>query len=104
MRRGIGEFLREPTTCAWRGPCHAGHLDQHTRPAGIPLRPDPDVLTRRGARALTRACFAHARHAFEPHGGASLEQIAQTFWPDDGATLSVLKAASSPAQTTGWGS
>ena len=78
-------------------------MNAHAR-SPIPLRPDRDALGRAGARSLTRACFAIARHQLGPYGGASSEQIAESLWPSDGTATFITRAASSPAMTTGtWG-
>jgi Phage capsid family len=74
-----------------------------TRPI-VPEDIRPNGRPRPG-KYLERACFAHARHAMAHHGEGSVESIAKAIWSYDDVTPTVLKAASSPAQTTGtWGS
>jgi hypothetical protein len=68
----------------------------------------PEDLHRNGrphaAKYLERACFAAARHAVNPYGGSSVEQIVRALW-SDGADITslVLRSAQVPATTTGSG-
>jgi hypothetical protein len=70
------------------------------RPTPIPLRPDPAALRSRGAQALVRTVAARAIAEFEQgHWSA----MAQQRWSDDRDVELIIRAATSPATTTGGG-
>ena len=61
----------------------------------------PDWSSYRPLPFLARAALACVRHAFDPLGLRSAEDVAKSAWPGDKATLAVLdRAAVSPHSTT----
>jgi hypothetical protein len=71
---------------------------------GIPLRPDPTALRTMERRSFNRAVAALAMST--SHGSTSTgrrpEEILRASWADDDAAGRILKAASSPLETSGF--
>src|SRR5262245_19841241 len=70
------------------------------RAQGIPLRPDPVAFRERGMTSLTRAVIAASLHALDR--SRSVGDIIRK-WDDQRTVDLILRAASTPATTTGAG-
>jgi Phage capsid family len=69
------------------------------RPAGIPLRADPDFARRATTKSLIRACAAHLMAASNSDLGYPHEVVERT-WPGDTDAHWLTKTALNPASTT----
>src|SRR5262245_1990295 len=72
---------------------------------GIPLRPDPLALAAMQRRSFHRAVAAMAigTSRGRTSTGPRPAEVLKTYWADDDAAGQILKAASSPLTTSGFG-
>jgi hypothetical protein len=76
-------------------------MNAHQRPAGIPLRPDPDALERSERRSILHAITALALNTgHDQH--AIADDFVQREWPLDGTAARIIKGAVSPTTTGGY--
>src|SRR5262245_39186586 len=80
-------------------PCHPTGMNTHTRPAPIPLKPDPVAARGVVTRALVRACAAHLIAKNDAAAGFPSEVVAR-IWPHDSDAHFVTRAAVTPGTTS----